>query len=167
MGFLNPCNGSPVKKIDRTSSEAKQSSFELLKQRLVSAPGLGYSNITKAYILATYASGFVERGVGGSTVTGQDRKEWVIDNFSKTFILQERNYCATRQELLATVKAIKHFHLCLQRKMFRLRIDHSSLKWLCKRKELSNQVACCLEILAELCYTLEQQAGVLEARIAP
>ena len=38
--------------------------------------------------------------------------------------------------------------------------DHASLRWLCRRKEPSNQVACWLEILAEFSYTLEHKAGL-------
>ena len=63
-------------------------------------------------------------------------------------------------ELLATVKAIKHFKPYLYGRKFRLRTDHASLRWLCRRKEPSNQVARWLEILAEFSYTLEHRAGV-------
>ena len=35
--------------------------------------------------------------------------EKVIAYYNKTLILPDRSYCVTKQELLATVKAIKHF----------------------------------------------------------
>ena len=90
----------------------------------------------------------------------QEGRERVIAYYSKTFSPPERNYCVTRRELLATVKAIKHFRPYLYGRKFRLRTDHASLRWLCRRKEPSNQVARRLEILAEFSYILEHRAGL-------
>jgi len=42
---------------------------------------------------------------------------------------------------------------------FRLRTDHASLIWLCKRAERSSQVARWLEILAEFSYRIKHQPG--------
>ena len=58
------------------------------------------------------------------------------------------------------MKAVKHFRPCLYGQKFRLRTDHASLRWLCRRREPSNQVARWLEILAEFSYVLEHRAGV-------
>ena len=137
--------------------EAEQESFEELKLRLVSAPVLGYPDPTQTYILDTDASGF---GVGAVLSQVQEGQERVIAYYSKTLAPPERNYCVTRRELLATVKAIKHFRPYLYGRKFKLRTDHASLRWLCRRKEPSNQVARWLEILAEFNYTLEHRAGV-------
>ena len=58
------------------------------------------------------------------------------------------------------MKAVKHFRPYLYGRKFRLRTDHASLRWLCRRREPSNQVARWLEILAEFSYVLEHRAGV-------
>ena len=71
----------------------------------------------------------------------------------------ERNYCVTRRELLAVLKSIKHFRPYLYGKTFRLRTDHASLRWLCRRTDPSDQVARWLELLAEFKYTIEHRAG--------
>jgi len=79
--------------------------------------------------------------------------------YSKTLAAAEKNYCTTTKELLAVVKAVKHFWLYLYGRTFRLRTDHASLIWLCKHAEPSSQVARWLEILAEFSYRIEHHAG--------
>ena len=43
------------------------------------------------------------------------------------------NYCVTSRELLAVVKAIKHYWPYLYRTQFKLRIEHASIRWLCRQ----------------------------------
>ena len=64
------------------------------------------------------------------------------------------------KELLAVVKAIKHFRPYLYGQTFKLRTDHASLRWLCRRREPSAQVARWLEILSEFKYNLEHRPGI-------
>jgi len=47
--------------------------------------------------------------------------------YSKTLEAAEKNYCITMKELLAVVKAVKHFRTYLYGRTFRLRTDHASL----------------------------------------
>ena len=154
--IAQPLHRLTSKETEWTWGEAEQCSFEQLKGRLVTAPVLGYPDPSKQYILDTDASGY---GVGAVLSQEQEGKERVIAFYSKTLSPPEKNYCVTRRELLATVKAIKHFRPYLYGQKFRLRTDHASLRWLCRRKEPSNQVARWLEILAEFSYTLEHRAG--------
>jgi len=79
---------------------------------------------------------------------------------SKTLAAAEKNYYTTRKELLAVVKAIKHFWPYLYGRTFRLQTDHASLIWLCERAEPLSQVARWLEILAEFSYRIEHHAGL-------
>ena len=55
--------------------------------------------------------------------------------------------------------AVKHYRPYLYGKDFLLRTDHASLRWLYQRKELSHQVACWLETLAEFTFTVQHRAG--------
>ncbi|GFY07458.1 retrovirus-related Pol polyprotein from transposon 17.6 [Trichonephila clavipes] len=81
--------------------------FNKLKDALTSAPILAYPEIGKQFILDTDAS---HESVG--TVLSQeiDGQESVVAYFSKCLFKSERNYCVTRKELLAIVKAVEHFH---------------------------------------------------------
>jgi len=79
--------------------------------------------------------------------------------YSKTLPAAEKNYCTTKKELLAVVTAVKHFRLYRYGRTLRLRTDHASLIWLCKRAKPSSQVARWLEILAEFSYRIERRTG--------
>ncbi|KAG8184468.1 hypothetical protein JTE90_002315 [Oedothorax gibbosus] len=59
------------------------------------------------FILDTDAS---KEGIGAVLSQEVDGKERVIAYFSKSLSKPERNYCVTRKELLAIVKAVEHFH---------------------------------------------------------
>ena len=137
-------------------NEECQQAFEALKCKLVEAPVLGYPDPVLPYILDTDASAV---GVGAVLSQVQDGKERVIAYFSKTLSPPERNYCVTRRELLAVIKAVGHFKPYLYGRPFTLRTDHASLMWLCQRKEPSNQVARWLEILSEFRYKVEHRPG--------
>ena len=95
-----------------------------MKDGLVFAPVLGYPDPKLQYILDTDASA-VE--VGAVLTQVQDGEERVMAYYSKTLAPPERNYCATRRELLAVVKAVKHFRPYLYGNKFKLRTDHASL----------------------------------------
>jgi len=97
--------------------------------------------------------------VGAVLSQVQDGREVVVAYYSKALLAPEKNYCTTRRELLAVVKAVKHFRPYLYRHTFRLRTDHASLIWLCRRAEPSSQVARSLEILAEFSDRIEHRPG--------
>ena len=80
-------------------------------------------------------------GYGAVLSQEVDGQERVVAYYSKTFTPPGRNYCVTRCELLAVIKAVKHFRPYLFGQKFRLKTNHASLIWLCKRTEPSCQVA--------------------------
>ena len=83
----------------------------------MTAPVLGYPDPSQTYILDTDASGF---GVGAVLSQEQQGVERVVAYYSKTLSPPERNYCVTRREILATVRAFKHFKPYLYGRKFRL-----------------------------------------------
>jgi len=115
---------------------------------------LGIPDSAREYILDTDASG---HNVGAVLSQVQEGREVVVAYCSKSLSAAENNYCTTRKELLAVLKAVKHFRPYLYRRRFRLRTDHGSLIWLCKRAEPSSQVARWLEFLAEFSYRIEHR----------
>ena len=138
-------------------NEEEQGAFELLKARLLSAPILGYPEADGEYILDMDASA---HGIGGVLSKKQKGQERVIAYYSKTLTTPERNYCVTKRELLAVVRSIKHFWPYLYGRHFKLRTDHASLRWLCRRTGPSDQVTR-LELLAEFKYTIEHRAMLM------
>jgi len=91
-------------------------------------PILTYPDLASEYILDTDAS---NHNVGAVLSQVQDGREVEVAYSSKALSASEKNYCTTRRKLLAVVKAVKHFILYLYGRMFRLRMDHASLIWLC------------------------------------
>ena len=61
-------------------------------------------------------------GVGAVLSQKYGEKERVVAYYSKN--LAERNYCTARRELLAVVKAVKHFRPYLYGQKFQMRTDH-------------------------------------------
>jgi len=111
---------------------------------------------TREYILDTDAS---DHNIGAVLSQVQEGQEVVVAHYSKSLSTAERSYCTTRKELLAVIKSVKHLRPYLYGRRFRLRTDHASLIWLCKRAEPSSQVTRWLEILAEFSYRIEHRPG--------
>ena len=91
----------------------------------------------------------------------QEGKELVIAYYSQLLSPPERQYCTTRKELLAVVKAIKHFHPYLYGRTFTLRTDHAALQWLLSFKFPEGQIARWIERLQQYDFRIKHRPGVL------
>ena len=85
--------------------------------------------------------------------------EKVLAYFSRSLDPAEINYCVTRKELLAAVKAIRHFHPYLLGKPFILRTDHAALCWLINFRSPEGQIARWLQQLQQYDYHVEHRQG--------
>lgn len=130
--------------------------FQSLKKALCSAPILTFPVPGKTFILDTDASNF---GIGAVLSQESEGREQVIAYFSKVLSKPEKNYCVTRRELLAVVKAVKHFHKYLYGQRFVLRTDHASLRWLFQFKNPEGQVARWLQQLQEYDFEIRHRKG--------
>ncbi|KAJ8416779.1 hypothetical protein AAFF_G00326570 [Aldrovandia affinis] len=102
----------------------------------------------------------VHRRYDVAAATAEDSDgERAVAYYSGTLSQAERNYCMTRRELLAVVKALRHFRPYLQGSHFHLRTDHASLTWLLNFKHPEGQVARWLEELQECNFQIEHRAG--------
>ena len=133
-----------------------QNAFQNLKERLISAPILGYPDFTKPFILDTNASKDAIDAVLSQEIDGA---ETVIAYGSRTLTKTERKYCVTRKELLAVVHFVKHFRHFLYGKTFTVRTDHSSLRWLMNFKNAEGQLARWLEVLSSYNMTIKHRPG--------
>ena len=87
-------------------STENQTAFQSLKDGLVSAPMLGYSDLKLQHILNTNASAV---GVGAVISQIQEGEKRVIAYDSKAPTSPAHNYYVTRPELLAVVKVLTRF----------------------------------------------------------
>ncbi|GFW94956.1 retrovirus-related Pol polyprotein from transposon 297 [Trichonephila clavipes] len=133
-----------------------EDSFLQLKEALTSSPILIYPQPDKPFILDTDASNESVGAVLSQEIDGQER---VVAYWSKCLSKPERNYCVTRKELLAIVKAIEHFHHYLYGQKFLLRTDHASLTWLMNFRNTEGQVARWIQRLNEYYFDITHRKG--------
>ena len=97
--------------------------------------------------------------VGAVLQQEEDGVMKVVSHFSKSHNRAERNYCATRIELLSLVKSCKFFHAYLYGSKFKVRTDHGALAWLFRLKSTEGQLARWLEQLSQYDFTIEHRKG--------
>ena len=137
-------------------TEDCEKAFTNLKERLTTAPILGFPLDETPFILDTDASGLAIGSVLSQLVEGQER---VVAYYSRTLSDPERNYCVTQRELLAVVMSLKHFHHYLYGRPVVIRTDHGALKWLTNFKRPEGQLARWLEVVNTYNFTIQHRPG--------
>ena len=94
--------------------EDAEEALQQLKRCLARPPLLAYPDMSLCFILESDAG---NSGIGDLLSQQQDGEKRVIAYLQSALSHAERNYCVTHKELLAVVKAVKHFHPYL---LFRL-----------------------------------------------
>ena len=123
---------------------------------LTSAPVPGFPREEGHWYLDTEAS-----EVGTMLVLSQmpDGKEWVIVYASKSLEGSEQRYCMARKDLLAVVRALKHFKCYLYGKKIVVRTDNSAVSWLHRSKDRVGQLARWIEIIHTYNITFQRRPG--------
>jgi len=83
----------------------QQNSFQLLKEKLTTAPVLNYPNFQQEFLVTTNASDYAIRAVLLQDLVGQDRSI----AYARILCKAEQNYNTMKKELLAIIWAIKYF----------------------------------------------------------
>ena len=156
--IAEPLHKLTEKSVSFKWTERCQTAFDLLKDRLTTAPILTHPDFTKPFILDTDASQYA---IGATLSQIQEGQEKVVAFASKMLTKSERKYCVTRKELLAVVTFIKHFRPFLYGHKFLVRTDHSSLRWLLRFKDPEGQLARWLEVISAYDMEIEHRAGRL------
>lgn len=116
-----------------------QSAFEILKDKLTSAPVLSHPDFTKPFVVQCDAS---NSGVGGVLYQIDDKgDEHPIAFMSHKLNGAQRNYSVTEQECLAAILSLKKFRGYIEGMPFKVVTDHASLKWLMSQKDLNGRLA--------------------------
>ena len=133
-----------------------QEAFEPLIDKLATAPVLGYPRPEGRLILDTDASAVA---ISGCLSQEQDGEERVLAYYSQTLSAAQRRYCTTKRELLAVVRAVKHFRMYLWGRPFLLRTDHASLRWLINFKDPEGMLARWISVLDVYDFDIQHRAG--------
>jgi hypothetical protein len=134
--------------------------FQTLKDRFASQPVLSTIDPEKPFTLQTDASAFA---VGATLMQLQsDGHEHPMAFFSGSLQLAEINYDIYDRELLAIIKAIRHWchHLLGARHPFRILTDHNNLTYFCELHHILGRQARWLETLADYDFTFHHIPGV-------
>ncbi|CAF1088285.1 unnamed protein product [Didymodactylos carnosus] len=121
-----------------TYTPKRQQAFELLKERLISAPIVTYPNFDYPFMLQLDASDY---GLGAVLAQNIERKEHVIAFASRTLQPCERKYSAPERECLVIVWGTQHFRPYLEGRPFEVWTDHRSLQWLRSIKDPTSRLA--------------------------
>ena len=136
--IMEPLNKLLRKNVVYTWCEKCDLSFNILKTSLTSAPILGFPDFTTNFQLSVDACsdsiGFVLSQIQGGC-------EKVIAYAGRTLNKFERNYSINELEALSVVEGIKHFHVYLYGRPFKIFTDNSSITWLYRQKEPKGRIA--------------------------
>jgi len=135
----------------------EKKSFNELKAALSNAPILSTPIENAPLILDVDAS---YEGLG-AVLSQKDENgvERVLEYYSRSLSLSEKNYCITRLELLSLVVAAKHFHHYLVGTPCLVRTDHSALTYLKSFRRIEGQLARWIESLQNYQLNIEYRPG--------
>ena len=106
-----------------------QKAFELLKARVTSEPILAHPELDKQFELEVNASGFAIEAM--LLQKKKDNKRHPIGYYSVTLNVAEQNYNIYDLELLAIIKALRHWRPLLAGSPHKIKVfsDHMNLKY--------------------------------------
>lgn len=138
-------------------TEEAQKAFDLLKEKMTSAPVLINPDYGKPFILQCDASTY---GIGAVLAQADDEgNERPIAFMSHKLNKSQRNYTITELECLAVVTAIAKYRSYIEGHEFKVITDHSSLKWLMSQKDLSGRLARWSLKLQGFNFSIEHRKG--------
>ena len=137
-------------------TDAQQSAFENLKNKLINPPLLQYPDFSKTFLLTTDASNFA---IGSILSQGEIGKDLPIAYASRTLSKPEQNFSTIEKELLAIVWSVQHFRPYLYGREFVIITDHRPLKWLENHKDLGSRLFRWRLKLSEYTYKIEYKKG--------
>ena len=156
--IARPLTAMTEKGVEFYWGELQEGSFRKLRLALSTAPMLSHPLPECEFILDTDASNFAVGGVLSQVVDGIER---VVAYASTALSHSQMNYCTTHRELLAVVTMVRRFRHYLLGRNFRLRTDHSSLRWLLNYRDVDGMLARWLVKLQEYDMAIEHRPGRL------
>ena len=134
-----------------------QSAFDLLKNKLASAPVLALPCDDAQTILDVDAS---DTGLGAVLSNVNNGEERPVAYASRTYNPCEKSYCITRRELLAMIFGLKHFRqYCLGHHVI-VRTDHAPLLAIKSNPNPSAQMCRWLDLIEEMDISILHRPGI-------
>ncbi len=113
--------------------------MNFLKDKLTSAPVLKFPNFSLPFFIHVDAC---DVGLGAALMQRDDNgRDVVVAYASRALHKSERPYSTPEKECLAVIWALEHFRTYIEGLHVTIFSDHSSLRWLMSRPNLSGRLA--------------------------
>jgi len=145
------------KSLDKIWDKQHQTCFDNLKKALLEDTVLSYPDLNHPFCVATDASNV---GVGVVLYQRINDETKYISMMAKSLSKSERNYSATKRELLAVVYALKKFHKYLWGNHFTLYTDHKALTYLHTQKVANVMMINWLDTILQYDFTIVHLPGI-------
>ena len=141
-------------------TEEHDDAFTRLKEILPLSPSLAFPDFSAAFYVATDASA---AGIGAvlyqQLPPDTEKPRWISFQ-ARALTKSERNYSATKRELLAVIFALRKFHYFLWGKRFTLFTDHAALTYLHSQSRLNPMLAGWYELLFDYTFDIIHRPGI-------
>ena len=151
-----PLTSILAKGIDFTLKDEAKEAFGAIKEALIKAPILQAPDWNQPFELMCDASNCAVGAVLGQR---KDKKPVVIYYASKTLVDAQLIYTTTEKELLSIVFALEKFHSYLLGSKVIVFSDHSTLKYLLKKKEAKPRLIRWILLLNEFDLEIRDKKG--------
>ncbi|CAG9134488.1 unnamed protein product [Plutella xylostella] len=141
-------------------SSEQDTAFQILKEKLTTAPLLQYPDFSAPFVITTDASNYA---VGAVLSQGEIGKDKPVAYASRTLNKPEGNYSTTEKELLAIIFAVKTFRPYLFGRKFKIVTDHRPLVWLFNVKDPGSRLIRWRLKLEEYDYEIVYKQGRLNS----
>lgn len=138
----------------------QENSFQILKDKLTTAPLLQYPDFSAPFVITSDASNYA---VGAVLSQGDIGKDKPIAYASRTLNKPEGNYSTTEKELLAIIFAVKTFRPYIFGRKFKIVTDHRPLVWLFNVKDPGSRLIRWRLKLEEYDYEIVYKQGRLNS----
>ncbi|KAL1564077.1 hypothetical protein AAHA92_06480 [Salvia divinorum] len=143
-------------KVDFDFDQSCKDAFQLLKQKLVTAPIIRSPDWNLPFEIMCDASDFSVGAVLGQKIDG---KNYVIFYASNTLNQAQRNYDTTKKEMLAVVYSFEKFRPYLLGSKVIVYTDHAVIKYLLGKRESKPRLICWVLLLQKIDWEVKGNKG--------
>lgn len=137
-------------------TDAAESAFQTLKERLTNDPILRLPDLEKDFVLRTDASGL---GLGAMLMQTTDGELHPVYYASRKLSSAENKYATVERECLAIVWAVGKFEVYLYGRRFVLQTDHQPLQYLQKARQTNARLTRWALLLQPFIFTIQVIPG--------
>ena len=149
---------SKKRSLDKFWDEFKIKCFEDIKEKMTHSPVLRTPDWSRPMIIQADAS---DMGIGAVLAQKDiDNKEYVIEYYSYKFSDREKKYAPTEKEMLAVLKAIRHFKYYIEFNELTIYSDHHALQYLMNMKVMSGRLSRWILELQPFVNKIQHRAGI-------